>query len=301
MKIFVFSGVFMLLIFTGPVFSAEPSGTSVSPMGSSEPQQMLDFNLAGYGAKGQKTWEVQGGSMDMQGNDVKINDITAHMYGVKDSMVVTADHGSMDKANGIVYLTDNVRAVADSGAEMNTDSLSWAQKEQRISTDDQVHITKDNMTASAKGLEANPDFKVAKFGKDVQVTLDDKKEKVKKDSSQSPGIGFGTGRVVITCEGPMELNYEKNTAVFEKNVKVEGDSGQGTMFADKMTIIFSSEAKQIDKLVAQGNVKIVRGENTSYSDGLIFTGADKRLVLTGRPKLVMFPQEAKEEEKNVSP
>jgi len=298
MKIFVFSVVSMLCILTGPVFSAESNGTSVAPMSSSEPQQMLDFNLAGYGAKGQKTWEVQGGSMDMQGNDVKINDITAHMYGAKDSMVVTADHGQMDKANSIVYLTDNVRAVADSGAQMSTDSLSWEQKEQRISTNDQVQITKDNMTASAKGLEANPNFKVAKFGKDVQVTLDDKKTK---DVPQGSGLGFGTGRVVITCEGPMELNYEKNTAVFEKNVKVEGDSGQGTMFADKMTITFSTEAKQIDKLVAEGNVKIVRGENTSYSEGLVFTGADKRVVLTGRPKLVMFPQEAKEEEKNVSP
>lgn len=301
MKVFIFSIVFSLCFFTGPVFSAESNGTSVAPMSSSEPQQMLDFNLAGYGAKGQKTWEVQGGSMDMQGNDVKINDITAHMYGAKDSMVVTADHGSMDKANSIMYLTDNVRAVADSGAQMNTDSLSWEQKEQRISTKDQVEITKDNMTASAKGLEANPDLKVAKFGKDVQVTLDDKKVQGKKDSSQNAGIGFGTGRVVITCEGPMELNYEKNTAVFEKNVKVEGDSGQGTMFADKMTIVFSMEAKQIDKLVAEGNVKIVRGENISYSDGLTFTGADKRVVLTGRPKLVMFPQEAGNEEKNVSP
>ena len=292
-------------MFTGAVFAAESNATDGAlPMSSSEPQQMLDFNLAGYGAKGQKTWEVQGGSMDMQGNDVKINDITAHMYGAKESMVVTADHGQMDKEKGVVTLKDNVRAVAESGAQLDTDSLQWAQKEQLITTQDQVHITKGNMTATAKGLEAKPDFKVAKFGKDVQVTLDgekDKEKKDKKESASSGGLGFGSGRVTITCEGPMELNYEKNMATFEKNVKVEGDAGQGNMVADKMTVYFNTAAKQIEKMDAEGNVKIMKGENTSFSDGAIFTAADKRVVLTGRPKLVMFSELGTPGEKNVSP
>ena len=291
---------FVMLVVSGKVLLAADSNTTKVSSASSEPQQMLDFNLAGYGDKGQKTWEVQGGQMDMQGNEVQVSDITAHLYGDKENMVVTADHGTMDRDNGVVHLKDNVRAVSESGAQLKTDTLQWAQKEQLISTKDQVHITKDNMTATAKGMAAQPDFKVAKFEKDVQVTLDEQEKKNKKESSGS-GFGFGSGRVVITCEGPMELNYEKNKATFEKNVKVEGDAQQGTMVADKMTVYFNTEAKQIEKMEAQGNVKITRGENTSYSDGAIFTGADKKIVLTGRPKLVMFTEGAKEGKANVSP
>ena len=270
-----------------------PADTSVNISSSAEPQQMLDFNIAGYGAAGQKTWEVQGASMDMAGKDVNISDITAHLYGDKENMVLTADHGRFDKDTGIVYLKDNVRAVTATGAELTTNTLDWSQKDQTITTADRVNITKGNMTAQGQGIEAKPDLKIAKFEKDVVLTIDEQK----KAQNPAEGLGFGKGKMVITCDGPMEMSYEKQYAIFQDNVKVDSQGDQGTMIADKMTITFNSATKQIDKMEATGNVKIVRGENTSYSDGAIFTASDKRLVLTGRPKLVMFTEEGL----NVSP
>jgi len=275
-----------------PAAPADTGGLS----SSSEPQQMLDFNLAGYGATGQKTWEVQGASMDMEGKDIKISDITAHLYGDKENMVLTADHGRFDKDTGVVYLKDNVKAVTATGTELTTETLDWSQKDQTITTDDKVNITKGNMTAQGKGIEAKPDLKIAKFEKDVVVTIDEQK----KAQKPADGLGFGKGKMVITCDGPMEMSYDKQYAIFQDNVKVESDGDQGTMIADKMTITFSSATKQIDKMEAVGNVKIVRGDNISYSDGAVFTASDKRLLLTGRPKLVMFTEGA-EGEFNVSP
>jgi len=268
----------------GTAFAAEKNTTSASDSG---PQQMLDFNLDGYGTNGRKTWDVQGAQMDMEGDDVKISDITAHLYGEKENMVLTADHGHFDRQTGTVYLKDNVRAVTDSGATLTTNSLNWAQKDQLITTDDLVNITRGDLTATAKGISARPDVKVAKFEKDVVLTLEEQK-KAQGGKSPQEGGALTAGKMVITCDGPMELNYEKSTAIFEKNVKVEGDAEQGTMIADKMTVYFNQAAKQIDKMVAEGNVKIIRGENISYSEGAVFTAADKRLVLTGRPKLIMF-------------
>ena len=281
-KIFLGSLVFFSFV-TGAVCAET---TQMSPAKTnSEPQQMQDFNIVGYGAAGQKTWEVQGANMDMNGNDVKISDITAHLYGAKENMVLTADKGHFDKETGIVHLQDHVKAVTDSGAQLKTDTLDWSQKEQVITTNDKVNITKDNMTAEGKGIQAKPDFKVAKLEKDVTLTVEKQKE-AKKDTDKEGS--FQMGKMVITCDGPMEMNYEKQYAIFEKNVKVEGDAAQGTMIADKMTLRFNTETKQIDRMEAEGNVKVIRGENTSYSDGAVFTATDKTLRLTGRPKLVLF-------------
>lgn len=244
---------------------------------SSDPQQMLDFDIAGYGSSGEKTWDVAGSTMDMVGDEVRIRDITANLYG-QETMVLTADEGRFDKATGIVHLKENVRATTEEGAQLRTDSLDWSQKEQLITTGDTVHIKRDNMTASGIGVAAKSDLKTAQLMQDVIVTLDAKKS--------------GGKNVVITCDGPMNLDYDKQVAVFEKNVVVEGDAEQGTLEADKMTVIFNAASKQMEKLIAQGHVRIQRGENISYSDTAVVTASDKKMVLTGRPRLVLVSEES---------
>ncbi len=278
--------LFSVVVLAGIEINLYASVTSGSPA-ASEPQQMQDFSISGYGARGEKTWEVQGASMDMAGDDVNISDITAHLYGEKENMVLTADEGRFDRGTGVVHLTKNVKAVTDTGAQLTTNSLDWSQKEHVVSSKEKVDITKGNMTATGEGILAHPDFKVAKFEKDVVLTLD-QEEKADKDIQESQDQ---KGRMTITCDGPMELDYNKHYATFKDNVKVEGDAEQGTMIADKMTITFSPETKQVEKMVAEGNVKIVKGENVSESEGAIFTASDKKLLLTGRPKLTFYTQE----------
>lgn len=251
--------------------TAVPSSSSAS-----DPQQMLDFNIAGYGANGQKTWDVSGDSMDMAGDDVQISDITANLYG-DETMVLTADAGSFDKAARIVHLKDNVRATSESGGELKTDSLNWSQTEQLITTDDTVYLTRDNMTATGIGATARPAQKTAKLEQDVVMTVEMKKDKAE--------------RMVITCDGPMELDYNRQVAVFEKNVRVEGSAAQGTLEAQKMTVTFNAATKQIEKLVAEGEVRIMRDENISYGDKAVVTAAEKKLVLTGRPKFIFVPED----------
>jgi LPS export ABC transporter protein LptC len=281
--------IFVFFFSAWGIAGAAPSSQGAPPS-TSEPQQMEDFNITGYGVKGEKTWDIAGASMDMVGKDVNISDITAHLYGEKESMLLTADEGRFDKETGVVRLTKNVRATTDAGAELKTDSLDWSQRDQLVSTEDQVNITKGDITATGQGIQAHPDFKVAKLEKDVKLTLEQKK---KESALSGKAVGFQEkkGRMTITCDGSMELDYEKQYATFEKNVKVEGDTQQGVMIADKMTLVFDQDTKQIKKMVAQGNVKIIKGENVSESDGAIFTAQDKKLVLTGRPKLVFYSGE----------
>jgi len=129
------------------------------------------------------------------------------------------------------------------------------------------------------------------------------------------------------------VDYEKNIAEFNKNVKVDKEGSQ--IYCDKMSVYFipgdkkeekkeiektpagegekAAEAQalpveskepegdtegkggdsffvgsSIDKIICRENVRIVRGENTSYSEEAIYTSASKTIVLTGRPKLIMY-------------
>jgi hypothetical protein len=42
--------------------------------------------------------------------------------------------------------------------------------------------------------------------------------------------------------------------------------------------------------VAEGNVKIVRGQDVSYSEKAIYDTENKKISLIGRPKLVIYSE-----------
>jgi len=109
---------------------------------------------------------------------------------------------------------------------------------------------------------------------------------------------------VITCDGPLEIDYQKNIATFNKNVKVDRNDTQ--IYSDIMDVYFSSSKDKktqssdassalmdssIDKIIAKGNVRTIRGENITYSEEAVYTGADKKVTLLGRPKLIIYSTE----------
>ena len=95
-------------------------------------------------------------------------------------------------------------------------------------------------------------------------------------------------KTVITCDAEVEFNYAKNEGYFNKNVHVVND--EGTIDADKITVYLDSVTKAVKIIVAEGNVQIRRGENTTYSDKATYIEAYKKIVLTGQPKLVIYQE-----------
>ncbi len=95
-------------------------------------------------------------------------------------------------------------------------------------------------------------------------------------------------KTTITCEAEVEFNYEKNEAYFNKKVHVVND--EGTIDADKITIHLEPSTKKINTIVAEGSVKIQRSDNTTYSDMATYYEAEKKVVLSGRPKLVIYQE-----------
>jgi lipopolysaccharide export system protein LptA len=95
-------------------------------------------------------------------------------------------------------------------------------------------------------------------------------------------------KTTITCDAEVEFNYSKNEGYFNKNVHVVND--EGTIDADRLTVYLDQNTKTVKTIVAEGNVKIQRGENMTYSDKATYIEADKKIVLEGAPKLVIYQE-----------
>jgi len=260
-------------------------------------QQISDFSLGGFGERGKKTWDLNGKSADIFTDTIKLKDIIGNMYGEKENIKLTADKGDFDKKEGKMHLEENVIITTSSGAKLTTNSLDWDRKNNIVQTKDLVNIERQNMTTQAQGALGHTDLKQVRLEKDVTVNI----TPAEKDKTAKEDIKKNT--IVITCDGPLDIDYEKNIATFNNNVKVDRQDSQ--IYSDRMDVYFSTNKKDkvqaeadfgvtassIDKIVAIGNVKIVRGQNISYSDEAVYTALDKKISLSGRPKLIIYSAE----------
>ena len=264
-------------------------------------QQIGEFSLTGYAEKGKKNWDLSGKSADIFAEIVKLKSVIGNLYGKEEDIKLTADRGDFNKVDGKVHLEQDVVITTSSGTKLTTDSLDWDRKKQLVMTQDAVNIQRDNMVTVARGAKGEPNLKKVALEKEVKVDVN--------PVAQGQDAGLKE-KITITCDGPLEIDYEKNIASFNNNVKVERTDS--TIYSYKMDVFFIASNKadrevenaqgesdktasfmgsKIDKIIARGNVKVVRGENISYSDEAIYTASDKKITLNGRPRLIIYSTE----------
>jgi len=260
-------------------------------------QQINDFSLAGFGEKGKKTWDLSAQSADIFPDIVKLKNIVGNLYTEGENIKLTGDKGDFNKREGRVHLEENVVITTSSGAKLTTNSLDWDRKNQLVTTKDLVNIERGNILTIAQGATGEPNLSKMTLEKEVTVKINPQIQEEK------PGV-LDKNKIVITCDGPLEIDYEKNIATFNNNVKVDMQDAQ--ICSDKMYAYFvmsdtdtqgTSKTDQatnammgnkIEKIIARGNVRIIRGENISYSDEATYTATNKKIVLTGSPRLIIY-------------
>ncbi len=287
-KKFVFL-VLAFIFFSGKSFAVE-TDNKVNEAKDSD-QQIGDFSLSGYGEKGKKSWDLAGKSADIFNEVVKLKEVVGNHYAEKDNINLTADNGDFNKSSGVVHLENNVVITTSSGSKLTTDSLDWDRKQQIVSTLDKVSLQRSDMNLTGEGAKGHTALNQVALEKNVRLDIQPQdKQKGKKE------------KIVIICDGPLEVDYEKNIAIFNNNVKVE--TPDLTIYSDKMQVYFipkqegvkkgeaaAGMSSSINKIIALGNVRILRGENTSYSQEAVYTALDKRIVLTGRPQIEIYQTE----------
>jgi LPS export ABC transporter protein LptC len=271
--------VFFILICFGILFFID-IGFAVEERQESD-QKILGFTLSNFGEKNKKTWDLQGDTLEVYGDLINLTEVKANMYGENDNMVLTADSGTFNRAEGKVHLQDNVVITSDSGAKMTTDTLDWAQKDQLVSTEDKVNIYRDNIEAEGVGAVGKTDLKQFSLNKEVQVDI----------NSESQGQ---MKKTTIICDGPLDIDYQAQTAIFNNNVKAT--DGESELYGDKMTGYFDKDTKKIAKIVVEGNVKIIRGQDIAYSQQAIYEAETQKISLIGRPQLIIYSKQTQDKQ-----
>lgn len=264
---FVFLAAMFLLAGCGGGSEKAPTAPAAeSPTGVD--QQIMSFSLAGYEKSGKKKWEVEGKTADIMAEVVNLTNVVAKAYGEEVNMTLIADRGVFNRDSNDVHFESNVVVASSDGSTLSTEALDWKNGEEKIYTDKPVKIVR-GPADDASG---------AKPSKDIGA--------------------LSTGPTTITCDGPMEINYGKNCAEFNTKVKVEDDRGR--IFCDKAVAYYDSENHRVAKIVATGNVKIVRGGSWTFSDEAVYLAQEQKVILTGSPRVVIYPQEAESVEKKMN-
>ncbi|MEA3328272.1 MAG: LPS export ABC transporter periplasmic protein LptC [Candidatus Omnitrophota bacterium] len=243
-------------------------------------QEVSTFLLSGYSTAGAKEWEVKGDSAKIftATNEIKLDNMTAKVWTEDNKcMALSSDIGTFDQATENARFKKNVVVTDESGTELRTDYLDWhpkgqgGNKLQLIKTDAYVEIEKENLKAEGVGLRAKHQLNNVQLNKEVEVSIK------------------GKQKIVITCDGPLELDYKDSIAHFSENVKV--DSERGELFADKMDVFIDKQKKSITKIVCTGNVKIKQEENITFSQKAVYFAEQGKVILLGKPRLVICPEQ----------
>jgi len=182
------------------------------------------------------------------------------------------------RQDNTLQLRDDVAFSTSEGLSLETDSVSWDRTRDLVSSEEPVVIRRKDpsATVTGTGLLAHPGLKTASLREDVTVTTNTEDGR----------------KVVITCDGPLELRHEEGSAVFSDNVRVT--QADPELYADRAQVDFDPGTQALKTVVAEGNVRIVRGGDTTTAERSRYTAADKRIVLEGRPKLIFFQQEGED-------
>jgi len=199
-------------------------------------QEVYSFRVEGFDKSRRSKWGIEGASATVMGDRIDISGLKAIYYGENTTFTIFADSAIYDKKTQDVELMENVVGRTETDSEIVTDYAKWNTRTEEIMTDSHVVVKQKNITCSGKGMLTKSRLKNVRFQKEVKVNIAPDK--------------------IITCDGPFELNQEENTAIFNKNVKIVED-GSVTL-ADKMTVYLNPDTNEIERVITEGNVEIVR-------------------------------------------
>ncbi|MGD2278691.1 MAG: LPS export ABC transporter periplasmic protein LptC [Candidatus Omnitrophota bacterium] len=235
-------------------------------------QKVTSFNIDGRTSKGVKQWHLEGNTAEMIDGEIHFNDLKAVAYGEEVTVNLSSNKGIYRKDRGEVILIGNVQVDSDDGSRLTTEEAKWSQKTREISSDLAIRIERESMVATGIGGTANSAERTATLKKNVKVDIEP--------------------HTKVTSDGPLTVRHGENVAIFSDNVKVKDKDG--VLLADKLTVNFNPETRELAEVVAEGNVKIKRGKSYTISDKAVYTESTKSAKLTGNPRIIIDPEEIEE-------
>lgn len=243
-----------------------PTGSAAMPGVVPASDVVSTFQLVGHTETGRKKWEVQGETADLMNETVELSPVRATGYG-KVEIRLSAQKGFFNKGSQNVHLEGDVVAITSDGAELTTQTMDWESEKQEGHTEDWVRVDRVGMTAIGLGGTGYPKRKQVRLEKQVTVTLKDPK-----------------GLTVITCDGPLEVDYGRHKARFWRRVKVVDSKGE--IRSDRLDVTFNPTTNQLDKAIFWGHVEIDHGKQRAHANRMNYWQPLGRIQMVGHPRIL---------------
>ncbi|MBI4115576.1 MAG: LPS export ABC transporter periplasmic protein LptC, partial [Candidatus Omnitrophica bacterium] len=221
--------------------SKRSSEFSTSSGEKNEFHKVYSFSFSKYTTSGDKEIEIEGDSADVFARSVLLKNVIAKAYAEESPVTITADKGTVDKTTSKVRLERNVVATTENGTRLLTEVLDILPSKKILETSEEAEVKKDNISIEGLGAQGDSRLKKVRFKKNVTVVV--------KDPNSESGVP-----TVITCDGPLVVDYDKNVARFNENVIAQ--DARGKLSADVMDVYYRKETKRVYKIVAVGNVVV---------------------------------------------
>ena len=229
--------------------------------------RVYSFTFSKYTTSGNKEMEIEGDSADVFAKSVILKNVIAKAYAEESPVTITADRGTIDKTTSKVRLEQNVVATTENGTRFLTETLDIVPNKKTLETTEQAEVKRDNISIAGLGAQGDSRLRKVKFKKKVTVVVKNPEAK-----SGAP--------TVITCDGPLVVDYEKNIARFHDNVIAQDERGK--LRADTMDVYYDKQTRRISKIVAVGNVVVENPEgNQTFSDNVTYLAEEGRIILGG--------------------
>ncbi len=84
---------------------------------------------------------------------------------------------------------------------------------------------------------------------------------------------------VITCDGNLLMDYNKQRIIFFNNVLVKNP--RGSLRADRLIIFLTPDGKKVERTEGEGNIHIQMEEKTGTSDKVVYYPEEKKAIMLG--------------------
>lgn len=267
----VYVGLVQIQVFLGKkAFLQQNSGED-----SNRPAHKVQaFSFTKYTATGEKEIEIEGSSANILTRTVDLLNVVAKAYAEEVPVTITSDEGQYDKEKNQVHLQKNVVATTDDGTRLLTEELDIYPTNKTMETNVTTEVKKDNINIEGIGAEGDSGLKKVKFKKNVTVVVQDPDQK-------------SLGPTIITCDGPLTIDYEENIAHFKDNVVAKDE--RGTLKADTMDVYYNKATRRVAKIIALGDVVIENPDgNKTFSDSVVYLAEEGRIILGGDTETLYY-------------
>jgi len=198
-------------------------------------QEVQNFRLEGFSKDKKNRWSVEGQFANIVEPDIVLKSIKGASLSEKLSVNITADRGIYNKRTKSAELKGNVVVILSDGGKVFMDSAVWNAGDEEVTTKSPIRIEHSGIILEGVGAMVMPQKKWAVINKNVRMS--DKNDRV------------------ITCDGPMEVDYENRQAILKNNVEIIDTEGK--MYADQVIAYFDADKREIERIEWLGNVKAV--------------------------------------------